>query len=508
MRALISLSDKTNLDFLAKELHSLGCEIISTGGTCAHIKDLGIPVREISEVTGSKEILGGRVKTLHPSIYGGILYKRDDEEHKKTIQENNILDIDLVVVNLYPFEETIAVSDDFDEAIENIDIGGVTLIRAAAKNFQDCLIVVEPSDYGEVIEKLRANQNTLEFRKTLMQKAFGVVARYDSVINQYMSGGEFGEYFSLTGKKVLETRYGENPHQKASLYANGDFFEDSKVLKGEISFNNLLDINACIKVSSLFREQKNICIVKHNNPCGFAIDDDLVACFDKALICDKISAYGGVASVNAKVELDLAKKLNEIFLEVVIAPSFSDEALQELGRKKRIKLVQVGKEASVLPLRVNSLDVKFLEGGFLVQEADAVQSDEITNASQKSKASASTSQMQDLSIAYKIASVTKSNCIVYVKQAVLVAIGMGMTSRVDATKSATRKAQDLQIDLSGSAMASEAFFPFRDSIDEASQVGVSAIIQPGGSIRDDEVVQSADEHGMALYFTGVRHFLH
>jgi len=506
MRALLSVSDKQNIEVFAKELIDLGFEIISTGGTYKALIDAGCKALQVEDVTKFDEILDGRVKTLHPKIHGGILYVRDNQEHIETIEKNNIQGIDLVCVNLYPFAQTIKRTDDFEEIIENIDIGGPTLIRAAAKNFKDCIVVVDVQDYSSVIENIKNKTDNECFRKKLMAKAFTHTAKYDSVISGYMNKDESS--FSLTGNKVFDTRYGENPHQKASLYSSSDFFDKFNVLKGELSFNNLLDINACIKISALFRDKTNITIVKHGNPCGFAIEDNLVECFKKALICDPVSAYGGVACINAPVDKSLAVELNSIFLEVIVAPSFSKDAVVELSRKKRVKLVALEHHSSVLPDIQNTKDVKMIEGGFLVQDRDVVKDDEVDNAEQKGSKSASASEREDMKIAYKIASCTKSNCIVYVKNSYLVAIGMGMTSRIDAIKSATSKAKEQNIDISSCSMASEAFFPFKDSVEEASKVGVSTIIQPGGSIRDDEVVECANENNIAIYFTGVRHFLH
>ena len=510
MRALLSVSDKSGIVEFAKGLKELGWEIISTGGTYKKLQENGIKVIEIDEVTKFPECFEGRVKTLNPYVHGGILHKRGDEAHVAQAKELGVEGIDLVCVNLYPFKATIERTDDFDEIIENIDIGGPTMVRSAAKNFQDVLIVTSSDDYARVLDALQNGTNTLEFRRDLMIKAFEHTASYDSMIANYMNkrfNNGFGEYQFITGKKVFQTRYGENPHQDGALYEFDNFFsENFKQLKGEASFNNLTDVNGALKIASSFGDENAICIVKHGNPCGFAIKDTLLESYTEALKCDLVSAFGGVVAVNGVVDEELAKKMNEIFLEVIIAANFTDDALKVFESKKRIKLFAQG--GTKLVMSNDSYDFKHIDGGFVYQNSDCICDNEVRNAQLKSNKQASNQEMKDLEIAWKVAGLTKSNCVVYVKNSAMVAVGMGMTSRVDAAQCALKKAKEMGLDVSGSAMASEAFFPFRDSIDAAASAGVSAIIEPGGSIRDDEVIQAANEHGISLYFTTVRHFLH
>ncbi len=511
MRALLSVSDKSGIVEFAQGLEALGWEIISTGGTYKSLSTAGVKVIEIDEITKFPECFDGRVKTLNPFVHGGILYKRDNESHKSQAEELGVEGIDLVCVNLYPFKATIERTDDFDEIIENIDIGGPTMVRSSAKNFQDVLIVTDVNDYSVVLDKLQTSSDDLDFRRSLMIKAFEHTASYDSMIANYMNerfNSGFGEYQFITGKKVFDTRYGENPHQKGSLYefSNQFFSKNFKQIKGEASFNNLTDINSAVKIASSFGEENAICIVKHGNPCGFAIKENLLESYVEALKCDPISAFGGVVAVNGVVTKELALKMNEIFLEVVIAGDFEEEAVAVFETKKRIKLFSYN--APKLLIAKDGADFKHIDGGFVFQNSDCICDNEVQNATQKGKLKATQSEMKDLEIAYKVAGMTKSNCVVYVKDSAMVAIGMGMTSRVDAAMCALKKADTMNLDVSGCAMASEAFFPFRDSIDAAAQAGVKAIIQPGGSIRDDEVIKASDEHGIAIYFTGVRHFLH
>jgi len=510
MRALLSVSDKSGIVEFAQGLEKLGWEIISTGGTYKKLNEAGIKVIEIDEVTKFPECFEGRVKTLNPFVHGGILYKRDNEAHVAQAKELGVEGIDLVCVNLYPFKETIERTDDFDEIIENIDIGGPTMVRSSAKNFNDVLIVTDTNDYSIVLEALENKTDNLEFRRNLMIKAFEHTASYDAMIANYMNqrfNSGFGEYQFITGKKVFQTRYGENPHQDGALYEFDNHFSNNfKQLKGEASFNNLTDVNGALKIASSFGNENAVCIVKHGNPCGFAIKDTLMDSYVEALKCDPVSAFGGVVAVNGIVTKELAQKMNEIFLEVIIAGDFEPEAIEVFSKKKRIKLFAQGKPKLVMPK--DSYDFKHIDGGFVYQNSDCICDNEVLNAHQKSKLSATKQEKKDLEIAWKVAGLTKSNCVVYVKDSVMVAVGMGMTSRVDAARCALKKAKEMGLDVTGASMASEAFFPFRDSIDAAAKAGVKAIIEPGGSIRDDEVIEAANEHGISLYFTTVRHFLH
>ena len=504
MRALLSVSDKTGIVDFAKNLEELGFEIISTGGTFKVLKENGVKVIEVNEVTKFPECFEGRVKTLNPYIHGGILHKRD--KHASEAKELGVEGIDLVCVNLYPFKATIERTDDFDEIIENIDIGGPTMVRSAAKNFNDVIIVTDSNDYTKVIDALKNNQNTLEFRRDLMIKAFEHTASYDSMIANYMNkrfNDNFGEYKFITGKKVMNTRYGENPHQKGALYQFDNHFDNLKTLKGEASFNNLTDMNGAVKIA-VSLGKGSVVIVKHGNPCGVALKDDLYTSYVEALKCDPISAFGGVVAVNGILDEKLATKINEIFTEVIIAGKVTDEALKVFENKKRIKIFEMGSDE--LFIANDNDDFKHIEGGFVYQDADRVKDDEIKNAKCVTKAKAE--NFKDLEMAWKIAALTKSNCVVYVKDGAMVAIGMGMTSRVDAAQCALKKAKEMNLDVTGSSLASEAFFPFRDSVDAAASAGVKYIAQPGGSIRDDEVIQAADEAEIAMYFTGIRHFYH
>ena len=510
MRALISVSDKDGVVEFAKDLANLGWEILSTGGTYKLLCENGINAVEVSAYTGSPEMFEGRVKTLHPKIHGGILHKRDDKNHAEQAKTHGIGGIDLVCVNLYPFKQTTIRTDDFDEIIENIDIGGPAMVRSAAKNFKDVLIVTDILDYDLVIEKIKAKADDLDFRRSLMIKAYEHTASYDSMIANYMNerfNGGFGAKRFITGSKVFDTRYGENPHQKGALYEFENFFSlNFKALKGEASFNNMTDIHGAVMLASSFGEAPAVSICKHANPCGFAIKSNLLESYTEALKCDPVSAYGGVVAINGTLDKALAEKINEIFVEVIIAANVEDAALEVFANKKRIKIFT--QENKFLMRENDKYDFKFVDGGFVYQERDYVSSDEVKNAKCVTKRTANSAEFTDLQIAWQVAALTKSNCVVYVKNSAMVAIGMGMTSRVDAARAAVAKAKDLGLDLQGCALASEAFFPFKDSIEIANQVGVKAVIQPGGSIRDDEVVAAADEFGMAMYFTGIRHFLH
>ncbi len=510
MRALLSVSDKSGIVEFAKELEALGFEIISTGGTFKKLKEEGVNVTEIDKVTKFPECFEGRVKTLNPYVHGGILHKRGDEAHVAQAKELGIEGIDLVCVNLYPFKATIDRTDNFDEIIENIDIGGPTMVRSAAKNFNDVLIVTDSSDYSKVITALKEKSDTLEFRRDLMIKAFEHTGAYDAMIANYMNSrfnSGFGAKQFIVGDKVFDTRYGENPHQSGALYEFDNFFsENFKTVKGEASFNNLTDMNGAIKIATSFGDRDAVCIVKHGNPCGFALKESLLESYTEALKCDPISAFGGVVAVNGIVDAQLAKKMNELFLEVVVAGGFTDEALEEFSKKKRLKLFSY--DSDKLKVAGDKIDFKHIDGGFVFQNSDCICDNEVTNAKCVTKLEASKEQFSDLEIAWKVAGLTKSNCVVYVKDGAMVAVGMGMTSRVDAAQCAIKKAKELGLSIEGSSLASEAFFPFRDSVDAAATAGVKAIIQPGGSIRDEEVIEAANEHGIAMYFTTVRHFLH
>ncbi|RDU70118.1 bifunctional phosphoribosylaminoimidazolecarboxamide formyltransferase/IMP cyclohydrolase PurH [Helicobacter cholecystus] len=510
MFALLSVSDKSGIVEFAKGLRECGYEILSTSGTLKILQENNIPALDIAMYTGVKEMFDGRVKTLNPKIAGGILYRRSMENHIKDAQENDIKPIDLLCVNLYPFKDTIERTDNFEEIIENIDIGGPSMIRAGAKNFESVLVLTDPNDYSKILKKLKHKENTLELRREMMIKAYEHTAGYDCLIANYMNerfNEGFGEHTFIMGKKVMNTRYGENPHQKGALYAQNEyFFKDFKVLKGEPSFNNFADIDSAIKIAAQFKN--SACIIKHGNPCGFALKDNAFLSYISALSCDSLSAYGGVVAINAKVDLKLAQKIGETFIEVLIAPSLTSEALEFLSAKKTLKIFCMTSEMQYFSLPHSQKSFKSILGGFLLQESDSVNEEEVKEAKKMGDYEASESQKRDLEIAYKIVALTKSNCVAYVKDGALVGIGMGMTSRVDASRNAMLKAKDMRLDLRGCSLASEAFFPFKDSIELAVSMGVSAIIEPGGSIRDNEVIECANSHKIPIYFTFKRHFLH
>ena len=509
-RALISVSDKSNIVEFAKSLVANDFEIISTGGTYKMLKEAGVAAIEIDEVTKFPECFEGRVKTLNPFVHGGILHRRDKQSHLDQAKELGVEAIDLVCVNLYPFKETIERTDDFEDIIENIDIGGPAMVRSAAKNFDSVMIVTDVSDYSLVLNALENDANTVEFRRDLMIKAYEDTAAYDSMIANYMNSRfnkGFGSKQFIVGSKVMDTRYGENPHQDGALYEFDTYFSKNfTTLKGEASFNNLNDINGAVKIAAGFGSEGAVCLSQHGKPCGFAIRENLTEAYTEALKCDPVSAFGGVVAVNGVVDVELAEKMNEIFLEVVIAGRITPEAQAVFAKKKRIKLFEYG--ADKIVLSNDTKDFKHIDGGFVFQDADVVDPDEVKNSELKTTRVASEQELKDAAIAWKVASLTKSNCVVYVKNSVMVAVGMGMTSRVDAAQCALKKAKDMGLDVTGAALASEAFFPFRDSIDAAAEAGVKTVVQPGGSIRDEEIIDAANEHGMALYFSGIRHFLH
>ncbi|STQ86623.1 bifunctional phosphoribosylaminoimidazolecarboxamide formyltransferase/IMP cyclohydrolase [Helicobacter muridarum] len=522
--AIISVSDKSNIESFTKKLIDLGYKILSTGGTLQVLKQYGIEASDISSYTYTEEMFDGRVKTLHPKIHGGILFRRNNDKDIAQAIKANIVSIDVVCVNLYQFHKTIQRSNDFDEIIEDIDIGGHTLIRAAAKNFQDVTVVVDPNSYEEVIQSLSKKDHLelLEFRKELMIKAFNHIAQYDCIIANYMNEkfkDGFGEKKFIVGSCVMQTNYGENPHQKGALYETENFY--SKYLhihKGNISFNNLIDINAALKIIRAFGDSHCACIIKHGNPCGFAIRNDIISAYQGAMICDSVSAYGGVLAINTKLDIRLAQEILKNYAEVVVCRDIDLEALEMFKTKKRIKIVTCSLDRTNSNCTSNHLvgfcapsdawNFKHIEGGFVYQQSDKIESNEVYDAKLVSNKVAEDSQKLDLDIAYKLAAFTKSNCVVFVKDKTLVAIGMGMTSRVDAMFAAIKKAKEMSVNLNDSVLASEAFFPFKDSIELASTVGVSAIIEPGGSIRDNEVIDEANRRNIALYFSGKRHFLH
>ncbi|WP_457621726.1 bifunctional phosphoribosylaminoimidazolecarboxamide formyltransferase/IMP cyclohydrolase [Persephonella sp.] len=512
-RALISVSDKTGVVEFAKELEKLGFQIISSSGTARVLKENGIDVTEVSDITGFPEIMGGRVKTLHPKIHGGLLAVRDNPEYMKQLEEQGIKPIDIVAINLYPFEQTVRKGADLDEIIENIDIGGPAMVRASAKNHKFVTIIVDPEDYSCVITELKEKGETsLETRRKLALKAFRHTAFYDSVISSVLNekfsiDEKFPEEFSIPFRKKNTLRYGENPHQEAAVYISpveykGLSVAESEVLHGkEMSYNNFLDVEAAVNLVKEFEETACV-IVKHNNPCGVAISHTPEKAYREALSRDPKSAFGGIVAFNRSVDIDTAKALTEIFLEVIVAPDFDKDAFDYLtGKKKNLRLVKIKN----FDRKAEGLDYRRISGGILVQDRDTQLYNELKVVTDREPTD---KEMEDLLFAWKVVKHVKSNSVVIAKNKATVGIGPGQTSRVDSLETAVKKAKEFNLDTEGSVLASEAFFPFRDSVDQAAKYGIKAIIQPGGSIRDNEVIQAANEHGIAMVFTGMRHFKH
>jgi len=499
-RALVSVYHKDNLDVIIEKLHAEGVEFISTGGTQSFIESLGIPCSAVEDLTGYPSILGGRVKTLHPKVFGGILNRRDNELDKAQIAEYEIPEIDLVIVDLYPFEATVAAGADEPTTIEKIDIGGISLIRAAAKNYKDVVIVASQAQYEPLFDLISANgaQTTLEERRWFAKEAFGVSSHYDSAIFNYFDGDEkSGFRKSENNAKVL--RYGENPHQSGTFF--GKFEDLFEQLQGkEISYNNLLDIDAAVNLISDF-DDVTFAILKHNNACGIASRPALVDAWNAALAADPVSAFGGVLITNAVIDKATAEEMHKIFFEVVIAPDYDLEALEILSQKKN-RIILIIKEAEIKPQQFRSL-----LNGILVQDKDSKTetADELKVVTTKAPTA---EEVEDLLFANKIVKHTKSNAIVFAKGKQMYASGVGQTSRVDALKHAVEKAGEFGFDLKGSVMASDAFFPFPDCVELAAEAGITAVIQPGGSINDKLSIAKCDETGLAMVTTGFRHFKH
>ncbi|MCZ0755938.1 bifunctional phosphoribosylaminoimidazolecarboxamide formyltransferase/IMP cyclohydrolase [Anoxybacillus sp. J5B_2022] len=508
-RALLSVSNKEGIVSLAKQLVELGVEIISTGGTKKALEQEGIPVISISDVTGFPEILDGRVKTLHPMIHGGLLAIRDDEHHLEQLKKHGIQPIDLVVVNLYPFQQTIAKQDvTFAEAIENIDIGGPTMLRAAAKNHQDVTVVVDPADYETVLQELKENGAVSKATKLkLAAKVFRHTAAYDAMIAEYLTkqaGESYPETLTVTFTKKQDLRYGENPHQSAAFYQKplGSSFSiaAAQQLHGkELSYNNINDANAALQIVKEFEDAAAVA-VKHMNPCGVGVGDTIFEAFTRAYEADPTSIFGGIVALNREVDRDTALKMHEIFLEIIIAPSFSEEALAILTQKKNIRLLTVdfAAEQKNEPMFVS------VKGGLLVQEEDRYTLDD-AELKVVTKREPAEKEWEDLKLAWKVVKHVKSNAIVLAKDGMTIGIGAGQMNRVGAAKIAIEQAGEKA---QGAALASDAFFPMNDTVEAAAKAGITAIIQPGGSIRDEDSIQKADEYGIAMVFTGVRHFKH
>ena len=513
-RALISVSDKTGIVEFAKALHEKGIDILSTGGTAKLLIENFIPVTEVSRHTGFPEIMGGRVKTLHPKIHGGILGRRGLDDG--VMKDNDIAPIDLVVVNLYPFEATIADENcSLEDAIENIDIGGPAMVRATAKNNAFVAIVVDPLDYNRVLEEIKAKAGCVskETRFDLAVKAFEHTSSYDGAIANYLGrirpdGGkdELPRTINLQFHKAQEMRYGENPHQGAAFYTEKSPTETSiattRQIQGkELSFNNIGDTDAALECVKQF-EAPACVIVKHANPCGVAINGTLLEAYDRAYSTDPESAFGGIIAFNRELDGETAKAIvDRQFVEVIIAPSVSEEAVNAVAEKKNVRLLECGSWNAPK----TRLDFKRVNGGLLVQDADLALHNELNIVSKRKP---SDEEMDDLLFSWRVAKFVKSNAIVYGKNNMTIGVGAGQMSRINSARIAGIKAEHANLEVKGSVMASDAFFPFRDGIDAANEAGIAAVIQPGGSMRDDEVIAAADEHGMAMVFTGMRHFRH
>jgi phosphoribosylaminoimidazolecarboxamide formyltransferase/IMP cyclohydrolase len=521
-RALLSVSDKTGLIELATGLAAMNVDIISTGGTARTLKDAGLSITDISDWTGFPEIMDGRVKTLHPKVHGGLLAVRTNASHQQAMQDHGIGSIDLLCVNLYPFEQTLESGGSYDELVENIDIGGPAMTRAAAKNHADVTTLVDPSDYADVLEEMKANGGaTLQAtRRRLAAKAFARTATYDSMVSSWLldeAGDQAPAYRALGGTLIQSLRYGENPHQRAAFYRNGEKREGVATAvqhQGkELSYNNINDTDAAFECVSEFNpDETSACvIVKHANPCGVATAANPLNAYKLALRCDPVSAFGGIVAFNQPIDAETAKAVSDIFTEVIIAPGVSQEAMEIFAAKKNLRILTTrGLADPVQP----GLSFKTVAGGFLVQSRDngRIQLEELKVVTRRQP---SEQELKDLLFAFRVAKHVKSNAIIYARDGATVGIGAGQMSRVDSSRIAAHKAADAArsagLDTSlaqGSVVASDAFFPFADGLLQAAEAGATAVIQPGGSMRDDEVIAAADEKGLAMVFTGMRHFRH
>ena len=520
-RALISVSDKSGLLDLARALAARGVELISTGGTSGMLRTAGLTVRDVSDVTGFPEMMDGRVKTLHPNVHGALLALRDDDEHLLAMAAHGIEPIDLLIVNLYPFEETVAKGADHATCIENIDIGGPAMIRAASKNHKFVTVLTDPADYQPLLDQLAAHDGatTMAFRQKMALTAYSRTAAYDAAVSNWLAG-EIGEpsprYRAFAGKLAQGLRYGENPHQSAAFYVDGARREGVATARQwqgkELSYNNINDTDAAFELVAEFAGAAPACaIIKHANPCGVATGASLAEAYTRAYDCDRTSAFGGIVALNQPLDAETAEKITEIFTEVVIAPGASDEARAIFAAKKNLRLLTT---AGLPDSKAKGTAFKQVAGGFLVQDRDAG----ILNPSDLkvvTKRAPTDAELADLLFAWKVAKHVKSNAIIYVKNGATVGVGAGQMSRIDSTRIAARKSQDMAESLGipapltkGSVVASDAFFPFSDGLLAAAEAGATAIIQPGGSMRDDEVIAAADAAGLAMVFTGMRHFRH
>ncbi len=517
MRALISVSDKTGIVQLAGELEKLGVEIISTGGTFRELQKAGVSVIEVSDITGFPECLDGRVKTLHPIIHAGLLAMRSNSEHMKTLKEMDITPIDLVIVNLYPFKATVLKENvTREDAVENIDIGGPTMLRAAAKNYQDVAVVVDPEDYEGIIDELKANKAvSLDTKFRLMQKVFMHTAAYDALIADYLrkqrGDNSFAETMTFTYERVQEMRYGENPHQKAAFYREignkkGSITDAVQLHGKELSFNNINDTNGALELLKEF-DEPTVVACKHGNPCGVGSAPTILEAWKKAYEADKVSIFGGIVVINRPVNAQMAELMKEIFLEVVVAPSFDDEAFEILSRKQNIRLLTIADISEKQDS--NAFDIKKVNGGIIVQSIDSLllNEDELKVVTEKAPTD---KQMEDLLFAWKLVKYTKSNGIALAKDKQSIGIGPGQVNRVWATRQSIEHAAELISDTAtqGAVLASDAFFPFDDCVEAAHKAGITAIIQPGGAKRDEDSIKKCNEYGITMVFTGMRHFRH
>ena len=521
-RALLSVSDKTGLTEFARALAGLGIDLVSTGGTAKAIAAAGLKVTDVSDLTGFPEMMDGRVKTLHPKVHGGLLAIRDHADHAKAMKDHGIAPIDLLVVNLYPFESTVDKGAAYEDCVENIDIGGPAMIRAAAKNHDDVAVVVEPQDYQAVLDELNANAGatTLSLRKRLAAKAYARTAAYDAAISNWFAlriETDAPDYRAVGGRLSQTLRYGENPHQTAAFYRTPERragVSTARQLQGkELSYNNINDTDAAYECVAEFDAARTAAcvIIKHANPCGVAEGSSLTEAYRKALACDQTSAFGGIIAFNRTIDADAANAVAGIFTEVIIAPDATEEAIAIIGKRKNLRLLLAG---DLPDPRARGLTAKTVAGGLLVQGRDNAVVDDMSLKVATRRAPTET-EMRDLRFAFRVAKHVKSNTIVYAKDLATVGIGAGQMSRVDSARIAARKAEDAARDLKlaepltkGSVVASDAFFPFADGMLACVEAGATAVIQPGGSMRDEEVIKAADEHGIAMVFTGIRHFRH
>ena len=509
-RALLSVSDKSGLLDLAKSLKTANVEILSTGGTAKFLKENGFTVRDVSDVTGFPEIMDGRVKTLHPKIHGGLLSIRDNKDHQAAQSQHGIADLDLLVVNLYPFRETVAKGADYDTCVENIDIGGPAMIRAAAKNHAFVTVITDAGDYAELSEALLQGGTTLDQRKKLAGKAYAATASYDAAVSAWFAQQReevFPASISVAATRLDVLRYGENPHQQAAVYADGTnragVVTAAKLQGKELSFNNLNDTDAAFELVSEF-DQPTVAIIKHANPCGVATGATPLEAYTRALACDPVSAFGGIIALNRPLDAATASEILKIFSEVIIAPKIEEDAKPLLAAKPNIRVLETGAMADPSAARMT---LRTIAGGYLFQNADTgnINAAELNIVTKRAPTD---QEVRDMLFAFKVAKHVKSNAIVYVKDQATFGIGAGQMSRIDSTRIAAWKAGEAKLDLNGSVVASDAFFPFADGLIAAADAGAQAIIQPGGSIKDKDVIAAADERGLAMVFTGMRHFRH